>query len=210
MKLMNTSTVSRESLPTFGVNNEGHITHIDEVLRTPARQLSPEEMTSPETQQIIDELFRRTRGWVDEKGRQLGVGMAAPQLGENIAVAVVCINPPDEYKGTIESFEMAMINPHYKGIGERRPSSLPDGCMSSYTGDPATTMLGQTMRYGKVEVEWYDEKGNYHTKVFSGVQAQVIQHEADHLYGVVFADRLAEDPKKQRVISQLALQAMKA
>lgn len=209
MIIMNASSFSRESLPTFKVNESGEAFEVDEVLTRLARRLSPEEMTSSNTAKIIEELFERTRAYVDDEGNQLGVGMAAPQLGEDMAVAVVSIKPPEGSEKVAEPLEMVMINPEYEGIGERQPSLLPDGCMSSNTGDPETTMFGQTMRYEKIELRWYDETGEYHTATFSGIQAQVIQHEVDHLKGKLFTDHLPP-LKERRVISQLALQAIKA
>ncbi|CAN5585413.1 peptide deformylase [soil metagenome] len=108
--------------------------------------------------------------------RANGVGLAAPQLG--IAQQVIVI-APDEMKPT------AMINPILiKSEGEQTGV---EGCLSI----PA--LYGDVTRAEYVEVEAFDRKGRRMVWELEGLPARVVQHEIDHLHGILFIDKVIKE-----------------
>ncbi|ALP52861.1 peptide deformylase [Candidatus Tenderia electrophaga] len=108
-----------------------------------------------------------------------GVGIAAPQVAEFIRVAVVDVSgkPDIEHHG-----RLVLVNPEivaYDGFTKGR-----EGCMSvpDYTGN--------VVRAEHISVEYFDEYGQPHALQSSGFEARAIQHELDHLEGLLFLDRL--------------------
>jgi peptide deformylase len=84
-------------------------------------------------------------------------------------------------------FEAVLINPKIiKTIG--RPKQLWEGCISS--GDGQAGLFAKVSRYPKVQVQYQNEKGKLQRDIFSGLPAHVIQHEIDHLQGILFVDRV--------------------
>lgn len=121
---------------------------------------------------------------------QLGVGLAAPQVGENVAVVVINIQPLP-HRPQVVPFEAVIINPKItKLIGQ--PKQLWESCISS--GDGQAGIFAKVPRYPKLELQYIDQNGRLHKEKFSGLPAHVIQHEVDHLQGVLFVDRVV-NPK---------------
>ena len=153
------------------------------ILRQVARRLEKHEMTSRELQQLVADMR-----FTCEK-EKAGVGLAAPQVGESIALSVIAIKPtpnrPDR-----ERFDSVIINPRYVGIGRRM--GMWEGCISC--GRRNDTLFGRALRYCKILASWYDEQAEFHEEVLDGFIAHVFQHEADHLVGILFVDRV-RDPK---------------
>lgn len=115
---------------------------------------------------LIDELMR-----VMKKAN--GVGLAAPQLG--ILQRIIVIAPPDVRP-------QALINPKIlKKDGEQIGV---EGCLS------IPGLYGDVMRADYVEVEAYDRKGREYVFELEGLPARVVQHEIDHLDGILFIDRV--------------------
>lgn len=108
-----------------------------------------------------------------------GVGIAAPQVGrfQRLAYVDVSGKPKIEHHG-----RLVLINPEiteYSDFVKGR-----EGCMSvpDYTGN--------VIRPDKITLEYFDEHGNKHTLQTSGFESRAIQHELDHLEGLLFLDRL--------------------
>lgn len=108
-----------------------------------------------------------------------GVGIAAPQVGRFIRLAIVDVSakPKIEHHG-----RLVLINPEivaYEGFAKGR-----EGCMSvpDYTGN--------VIRAERITLEYFDEHGDQHRLESSGFEARAIQHELDHLEGLLFLDRL--------------------
>jgi peptide deformylase len=116
-----------------------------------------------------------------------GVGLAAPQIGMNIRIFVVDAEPLDEenFKG----FKRAFINPQMiEETGE--PWGYEEGCLS------IPDIRGQVIRRPVVKLRYFDTDWKEHTEVFDGMAARVIQHEYDHLEGVLFTDHLSAIRKR--------------
>lgn len=108
-----------------------------------------------------------------------GVGIAAPQVAcfQRIVIVDVSSKPKIKQHG-----RLILINPeitHWEGMEKGR-----EGCMSvpDYTGN--------VIRAKQIKVKAYDEFGQLHTYECEGYEARAIQHEVDHLDGILFLDRL--------------------
>lgn len=154
------------------------------ILRQKSRQLNKSEILSPEIAELI-----KSMQYTLER-RKFGIGLAAPQIGEGIALSVIGIKPTPNRPDN-PHVDMVIINPEIvRTYGKQM--GLWEGCISLGTG--ADSPYAQAMRYKKVRVRYYDEKAKLHEKDFDGLLAHVMQHEIDHLKGILFVDRV-EDSK---------------
>lgn len=104
-----------------------------------------------------------------------GVGLAAPQIGIDEQIAIVDI---DDESGTIE-----MINPRI--INTRGEQTGPEGCLSF------PDLFGEVTRPNYVKIEAFDRKGKKYTFEAEEFLARAIQHEIDHLDGVLFTSKVS-------------------
>jgi peptide deformylase len=157
----------------------------DPVLRRRARRLEPEEIVSERIQKLIADMRDTMRA-------APGVGLAAPQIGESIQLVV--IEDPSEYHAKLSAEELAarereavpfhvLVNPT---LTVRTPDVVAafEGCLS-FNG---FSMVVPRAR--KVRVEALDESGARVVKVATGWYARILQHEVDHLNGIVCCDRM--------------------
>lgn len=153
------------------------------ILRAPARRLSKDEIVSDEIQQLI----KNIKYTVDK--RKYGVGLAAPQVGVGVALALIAIKPtptrPDR-----KIFNKVIINPEIcETYGSKK--GMWEGCISYGSG--TNFPYGQTKRYKKIKVSYLDEHAKKHTEIIEGFVAHVFQHETDHLNGILFVDRVTDN-----------------
>jgi peptide deformylase len=145
-------------------------------LREAARRLAPEEIGSPEVQALIDDL-------IDTKRAANGAGLAANQVGELRAVAVVEVepnNPRYPYKPPIPL--TVVINPEVEPVGEET-IAVNEGCLS------VPGLRGELPRFAAIRVSYLDRDGVEHAEERRGLTAGTFQHEVDHLNGILFVDR---------------------
>lgn len=126
-----------------------------------------------------------------------GVGLAAPQVGKGQRVFVVdgspfAEDPENEVDSeTLKTFKRAFINPVIvEESGE--PWGFEEGCLS------IPDIHANVIRHPNIVVHSVDEQGKPLVESFSGVPARIIQHEFDHIEGVLFTDRL--QPLKKRLL----------
>lgn len=152
------------------------------LLRRKTRELLPQEIRSTEIQQLIEDMHFT----LSEK--KLGIGLAAPQVGKSLALAVVSIQRTP-LRPEVEPFRLTIINPVITKVFGRR-TQLWEGCISSGAGTAG--LFAKVPRYKKIELRYLDESGQEHTQVFEGLRAHVIQHEVDHLNGILFVDKVKD------------------
>lgn len=113
-----------------------------------------------------------------------GVGLAGPQVGFSLALFVIDASPfADDYPEA-KDFKRVFINPEI--LSEEGEEWLfNEGCLSF----PA--LREDVMRKPVVYLRYQDEQFNKHEEKFDGIIARIIQHEYDHLKGVVFVDRIS-------------------
>lgn len=116
-----------------------------------------------------------------------GVGLAAPQLGIPLRIAVIedVIEQPEEIVRVRERAPLpyfALINPTYVPIGSET-ASFYEGCLS-FTGWQAVVQ-----RHHSVQLEYLSPESTQLTRHFSGWPARIVQHETDHLNGTIYIDK---------------------
>lgn len=109
------------------------------------------------------------------------VGLAAPQIGVGRRVAVIDLR--GHKKAPVNHGELVLVNPVIEARGATDLAR--EGCMSvpDYTGD--------VIRATSLVLRWQDTTGARFTDTFSGFEARAVQHELDHLDGLLFLDRVA-------------------
>ena len=149
------------------------------VLRTRARAIDPADIRSPHVQQLIDDMFETMREYQ-------GVGLAAPQVHESLRLFVAGF-PSDDDEGEdnqAERFPLtALINPEVTAVGTTVVEDW-EGCLS------IPDIRGRVPRAREVAVRAYDRQGKRIELRARGFTARVIQHETDHLDGILFFDRM--------------------
>lgn len=145
------------------------------VLRKKATDIS---LDYPELPKLIDDMFESMR-------QAEGVGLAAPQIGLSIRLFVIDTNPFKELYPEEEGFQEVFINPQIEEfLGE--DFSFNEGCLS------LPDIHEEVIRKSEVIISYTDRNGNQLKKHFKGMAARVIQHEYDHLEGLVFTDRVSQ------------------
>jgi peptide deformylase len=152
------------------------------ILRQTAESLEISKISTKRIQNLIADM-RETL-----QTEKLGVGLAAPQVGEGVALVVVCVRPLPHRKA-VEPFDAVLINPEITETYGRR-IQLWEGCISG--GPGKASLFAKVPRYKKVRVKYYDEAGKNHHKTFEGFLAHIVQHEVDHLNGLLFVDRVKD------------------
>jgi peptide deformylase len=138
-------------------------------LRTPAASVSPADLSQPEFQALVDDMFETMR---DAEG----IGLAATQLGLSAQLFVYEVE---------SSGPRALVNP----MVEPEPGELVydwEGCLS------IPDLRGLVPRHPAVQVRGLDRDGKPVSYRAEGLEARVIQHEFDHLNAVVFLDRMRD------------------
>lgn len=133
-----------------------------------------------------------------------GVGLAAPQIGKAIRLFVIDASPfaeveegeepefTEEELKEMNGFKKTFINARIlEEVGEEWKFS--EGCLS------IPKIREDVLRKPKLTIEYLDEKFKKHTETYDGVIARVIQHEYDHIEGVLFTDKIS--PFKRKLIS---------
>lgn len=153
------------------------------ILRKQSRRLSEAKILSPTIQNLIKDM----RHTLIEK--KLGIGLAAPQVGKSVALTVIAVRPTP-HRPNVKEFDLVLIYPVVTDfIGKKTP--LWEGCISAGSEGKAD-LFAKVPRYDQVKVKYYDENGNPCYKSFKGLQAQVVQHETDHLNGILFVDHVKD------------------
>jgi peptide deformylase len=150
------------------------------VLRAKARPVALEEITTPRIQQLIDDMFETMREYS-------GIGLAAPQVHESLRLFVAGIRPAEteqaELGGDDDMPLVVLINPRITPAGDVVEQGW-EGCLS------IPDVRGLVPRALDIRVAAYDRTGKPITLNAHGLPARVIQHETDHLDGVLFFDRM--------------------
>ena len=149
----------------------------------------------PELEQLIADMFETMYA-------ASGVGLAAPQVDRSIRLFIVDASPfaeveegeePDPLAAGLENFKKVFINPIIEEeSGEEW--AFAEGCLS------IPKIREEVMRKPKIRITYYDRDWNFHDEVYDGYAARIIQHEYDHIEGVLFTDHLS--PLKRRILKK--------
>lgn len=119
----------------------------------------------------------------DTMAARNGAGLAAPQIAVHLRVVIVGITANPRYPEAPPIPETVLINPVLSPLGEERQLGW-EGCLS------VPGLRGQVERWQRLDLVWRDPLGGQHRQELDGFHARVVQHECDHLDGLLFVDRL--------------------
>jgi peptide deformylase len=128
-----------------------------------------------------------------------GIGLAAIQVGVAKRILVIDLqepDPEDEEGKTVIRDPRVFINPVFSDFSEEH-SVYQEGCLS------VPEQYAEVTRPAEVTVDWQDEDGKHHQERMTGLMATCIQHEHDHLEGILFIDHLSR-LKREMVLKKLA------
>ncbi|MFK7796952.1 MAG: peptide deformylase [Aureispira sp.] len=143
----------------------------------------------PNLSKLIDDMF-------ETMYHTKGMGLAAPQIGRNIRLFLVDTEQLDREEREEDASEFireVFINPIILDESGKK-WEYEEGCLS------IPDIRGNVARAPKVRIEYYDANFELQDKIFDGITARVIQHEYDHLEGVLFVDLLK--PLKKRFVQK--------
>ena len=144
------------------------------VLRAKTRPLEKAEIRSAVIQKLIDDM-------IDTMAEYHGVGLAAPQVHEGVRLFVAALDAGDDDEEDAEP--IAVINPEITIVGTDVVEDW-EGCLS------IPDIRGRVPRAREIKVRAFDRTGTRIQLSAHDFSARVIQHEADHLDGVLFFDRM--------------------
>lgn len=159
---------------------------------TPVLKKKGTEITSeyPAFDQLLENMW-------DTMYAANGVGLAAPQVGIGIRLFIVDASPfadddelTEEEQKQLTGFKKVFINPQIEESGEEW--AFNEGCLS------IPDVREDVYRQEEIHIRYWDENFKEHQEVYTGLAARVIQHEYDHIEGVLFTDKLS--PLKKRLI----------
>ena len=143
----------------------------------------------PKLKELIDNMF-------ETMYNASGVGIAAPQIGQSIRLFIVDTTPfseddslSDNERNQLKSFKKIFINPEI--IEESGDDwSFDEGCLS------IPNIRESVLRQPEIKIQYFDENFIKHVQSFDGLLARVIQHEYDHVEGILFTDKLSSFKKQ--------------
>lgn len=142
----------------------------------------------PGLQDLIDNMF-------ETMYNAQGVGLAAPQIDKSIRIFVVdtsgFVDEGEEDEEGLGGFKKVFINPEILDE-EGEEWAFNEGCLS------IPEVREDVVRPEKIRIKYYDRDFNEHTEEYDGLKARVIQHEYDHVEGILFTDHLS--PLRKRII----------
>lgn len=151
----------------------------DPVLKKPAEDIEKGRM---DLHKLVDDMF-------ETMYQASGIGLAAPQIGKSIRMFVVDGSPLDE--DDMDDFKKVFVNPEIVWE-EGEEWAFEEGCLS------IPGIREEVHRSSKLRINYLDKDFVEHEEEFDGMKARIIQHEYDHIEGVLFTDHLS--PLKRRVL----------
>jgi peptide deformylase len=150
------------------------------VLRTKAVPVPPGDIKSPRVQRLIDDMLETMQEYS-------GIGLAAPQVHESVRIFVAGLRAvdalPPELSPDVDMPLITVINPQLTPVAEVVEEGW-EGCLS------VPDVRGRVPRAREIQVDAFDRRGRHLRFSARGLPARVIQHETDHLDGVLFFDRM--------------------
>lgn len=144
------------------------------VLRKVAAEIAPDY---PNLKELISDMF-------DTMYHSEGIGLAAPQIGISIRLFVIDASPLQEDYPNLKDFKKVFINPTIV-LRSGDLTLYNEGCLS------LPQLREDVQRENVIVIDYLDEDFNPQHEQFEGIAARIIQHEYDHLEGIVFTDRVS-------------------
>jgi peptide deformylase len=148
------------------------------VLRQKCDTIAPDQITGPEVQRLIRDMF-------ETMVEYSGVGLAAPQVHQPVRLLIAGGELDDEGRSKFR----VLINPEITVLDEDDRLGMYEGCLS------VPGMRGWVERPASIKVVAFNEKGEKLDFALEGFPAVVMQHECDHLDGILYVDRIEDTTK---------------
>lgn len=136
------------------------------------------EFDTPELHSLINDLR-------DTMTALNGAGLAAPQIGVSLQVVIFSVGNNPRYPDAEAVPETVLINPQLTALDEAQDEAW-EGCLS------VPGMRGMVPRYTHLRYQGFDQYGNAIDRTVTGFHARVVQHEVDHLWGVLYPMRIKD------------------
>ena len=150
----------------------------DPILRSKAKKVPLTFLKTPKFKTLVKRMIYTMH-------RADGVGLAAPQIGQPLALAVMEIRKVPTRPDLKPRKPIVIVNPRITKCGTKKTAGY-EGCLS-FDG-----VRGLVPRSESITVEYHNEKGEKIVEKASGFWARIFQHEIDHLNGVVYVDRVKD------------------
>jgi len=137
-----------------------------------------ERFDSPELERLLEDMF-------DTMSACDGAGLAAPQIGIGLRVVIFGVETNPRYPDAEPVPQTVLINPVIEPVDDKIESGW-EGCLS------VPGMRGLVPRHTEVRYTGYDETGHVIDRVVRGFHARVVQHECDHLDGILYPQRIQD------------------
>ncbi len=153
---------------------------------------------SAPVEEVTDEVRRLVADMFETMYAAPGIGLAAIQVGVPRRILVIDLQEPEQEGGDPVRDPRVFINPEILGNSDRDvPYS--EGCLS------VPDQYAEVERPDRIRARWLDEQGGSHEEEIEGLLAVCLQHEIDHLNGILFIDHLSR-LKREMVLRKLAKQ----
>ena len=140
-----------------------------------------------EVEEIDDSLVELVADMFETMESLKGIGLAAPQIGKSIRMFIADASPLEDEE--IGDWKQVFINPEIiEEFGD--DWAFEEGCLS------IPNIREDVIRPEKLKIHYFDENWNEFTEEFEGMQARIIQHEFDHIDGILFTDHLTAFKKR--------------
>ena len=137
-----------------------------------------EDFDTPELHALVADMFETMHA-------ANGAGLAAPQIGVNLQLVIFGFAKNERYPDAPPVPETVLINPVLKPLSEDMEEGF-EGCLS------VPGLRGSVPRYTKLHYEGFDQYGNVIKRDAEGFHARVVQHEVDHLLGILYPMRIRD------------------
>jgi len=164
------------------------------ILRAQAKKVPLSFLKTAQGRTLIQRMIYTMR-------RAPGVGLAAPQIGESLALAVMEMRPNPTRPNIARKGPIVIVNPKITKYSSKKVSDW-EGCLS-FGG-----VRAQVPRSESITVEYYNEHGEKIVEKATGLWARIFQHEIDHLNGFVYVDRV-KDTKSFMTLSEFKKRVLK-
>ncbi len=145
------------------------------VLRQECQPIDPKDITSPEVQRLIRDMY-------ETMAEYNGVGLAAPQVHQPVQLVIAGGEVDEDGRPRFR----ILINPEITVLDEDDRLGMYEGCLS------LPGLRGWVERPATIKVTAYDETGEQSEFTLEGFPAVVMQHECDHLEGILYVDRIED------------------
>ena len=142
------------------------------------RSVPVDRFNTPELHELVADLF-------DTMHAYHGVGIAAPQIGINLQVVIFGFEASERYPDAAPVPRTILINPVITPLDDNQEAGW-EGCLS------VPGLRGEVPRYTKIRYQGFDPEGNAIDRIAEGFHARVVQHECDHLWGVLYPQRITD------------------